>query len=181
MPPRPGGRTALTSRGMTHLPPAEYYATLPRHIGGAGAILHDEHGRILLVEPAYGDGHWEIPGGAMDDGEYPWDTARREVREELGLDLNPGRLLVVDWVPPQTDGRPALANYLFDGGPVTETHAHRDIRLAAGELTAWHLATPAEWDTLMAPHMARRLHACAKALADHTTAYLHHGLVPGHG
>ncbi|OPC76759.1 NUDIX hydrolase [Embleya scabrispora] len=163
---------------MTHLPPAEYYATLPHHIGGAGAILHDTDGRFLLVEPAYGDGHWEIPGGAMDEGEYPWDTARREIKEELGLDLTPGRLLAVDWVPPQPDGRPALANYLFDGGPVTETHAKERIRLAAGELTAWHLAAPTEWDTLMAPHMARRLHACANALADHTTAYLHHGTAP---
>jgi 8-oxo-dGTP pyrophosphatase MutT (NUDIX family) len=165
---------------MTQLPPAEYYATLPRHIGAAGVILHDSPGRILLVEPAYGNGHWEIPGGAMDEGEFPWDTARREIVEELGLDLAPGRLLVVDWVPPQADGRPALANHLFDGGLITETQARADIRLAAGELTAWRLATPAEWDTLMAPHMARRLRACARALADHTTAYLHHGTVPDH-
>ncbi|OPC79564.1 NUDIX hydrolase [Embleya scabrispora] len=163
---------------MTHLPPAEYYGTLPKHIGGAGAILHDPHGRILLVEPAYGDGHWEIPGGAMDEGEYPWDTARREVKEELGLDLLPGRLLVVDRVPPQPDGRPALANHLFDGGTLTRADAERHLHLADDELSSWHLAEPAEWDRLMAPHMARRLHACAHALATGTTAYLHHGNTP---
>ncbi|MFE5325100.1 NUDIX domain-containing protein [Embleya sp. NPDC056575] len=164
---------------MSHpLPPAEYYATLPRHIGSAGAILHASEDRILLVEPRYGDGHWEIPGGAMEHGEFPWDTARREVREELGLDLHPGRLLVVDWMPAQPDGRPALANHLFDGGPVTETEARARIRLAGDELANWRLARPAEWDILMAPHMARRLRACAAALADGTTAYLHQGTAP---
>ncbi|MFI6585271.1 NUDIX domain-containing protein [Embleya sp. NPDC050493] len=163
---------------MVHLPPARYYASLPRHIGAAGAILHDERGRVLLVEPAYGDGHWEIPGGAMDHGEYPWDTARREIEEELGLALFPGRLLVVDWVPPQPDGRPALTNHLFDGGALTEAEARARIRLDAGELTAWRLAAPAEWDALMAPHMARRLRACAEALTGNTTAYLHHGVPP---
>ncbi|MGC0417047.1 NUDIX domain-containing protein [Embleya sp. AB8] len=164
---------------MSHpLSPAEYYATLPKHIGGAGAILHDEDGRILLVEPSYGDGRWEIPGGAMDAGEYPWDTAHREIKEELGLDLAPGRLLVVDWVPPQPDGRPAPANYLFDGGILTRADAEARVHLAAGELVAWHLAEPAEWDVLMAPHMARRLRACANALTCGTTAYLHHGSDP---
>ncbi|GAB2580756.1 hypothetical protein GCM10027168_11960 [Streptomyces capparidis] len=50
---------------MSHapLPPAEYYATLPRHIAGAGAIFHDEQSRFLLVKPAYrNDGTWEVPG-----------------------------------------------------------------------------------------------------------------------
>lgn len=45
----------------------------------------------------------------MEAGECPWQTARREIKEELGLDLAPGRLLAVDWVPPGGDGRPALA------------------------------------------------------------------------
>ncbi|RFU36359.1 NUDIX hydrolase [Actinomadura logoneensis] len=71
------------------VPPAQYYASLPKHIVGAGAILHDPEGRILLVRPAYGDDTWEIPGGAMEHGEYPWDTARREVKEELGVELPP--------------------------------------------------------------------------------------------
>jgi 8-oxo-dGTP pyrophosphatase MutT (NUDIX family) len=45
----------------------------------------------------------------MDPGESPWETACREITEELGLKVKPGRLLAVDWVPAQPDGRPALA------------------------------------------------------------------------
>jgi ADP-ribose pyrophosphatase YjhB (NUDIX family) len=159
---------------MSHVPPQEYYRRLPKHIAGAGAILHDPGGRILLVKPSYCSG-WEVPGGGMEAGEYPWDTAHREIKEELVLDLAPGRLLAVDWVPPQPDGRPALANFLFHGGVITGAEATERIHLQPGELTGWQLAAPHEWDTMLAPHMARRLRACAGALAAGSTAYLQHG------
>jgi 8-oxo-dGTP pyrophosphatase MutT (NUDIX family) len=43
---------------------------------------------ILLVRHTYGDrGRWDLPGGRMKRGEQPVDTARREIREELGVDL----------------------------------------------------------------------------------------------
>ncbi|MFC5185679.1 NUDIX domain-containing protein [Actinomadura harenae] len=157
------------------LPPEQYYDSLPKHIAGAGAILHDPDGRILLVRPAYRDDTWEIPGGAMEHGEYPWETARREVQEELGLELAPGELLVVDWVPPQPDGRPALVNYLFDGGLITGAEAERRVRLAGDELFEWRLAAMDEWDGLLAEHMVRRVRACSVALATGRTAYLQHG------
>ncbi|MFE7267623.1 hypothetical protein ACFU9B_37245 [Streptomyces sp. NPDC057592] len=52
------------------------------------------------------------------------------------------------------------------------------MRLDTDELTEWTLAAPEEWDTLLPPHMARRLHACARALTHDTTLYLHHGFDP---
>jgi 8-oxo-dGTP pyrophosphatase MutT (NUDIX family) len=161
---------------MSWVPPQEYYRSLPKNIAGAGAILHEPGagGRMLLVKPSYHT-TWEIPGGGMDDGEYPWETACREVKEETGLDLSPGRLLAVDWVPPQDDGRPALANFVFDGGELTPAQARQRVRLESGEITGWRMAAPSEWDTLLAPHMARRVRACAEALASGGTAYLQHG------
>lgn len=158
---------------MSHVPPQEYYASLPKHIAGAGAIFHDADGKVLLVKPSYRD-TWEIPGGGLEHGEYPFQAAAREVREETGLELRPGRLLAVDWVPPQDDGRPALANFLFDGG-LLDSSFDREIRLQDGELTGWTLAAPPEWNSLLAPHMARRVRACGSALAAGTTSYLQHG------
>jgi 8-oxo-dGTP pyrophosphatase MutT (NUDIX family) len=160
------------------LPPAEYYATLPRHIAGAGAILHDPAGRILLVQPSYRDDTWEIPGGGLDAGEDPRQAVAREVREELGRDCVPGRLLVIDWVPEQPDGRPPLANYLFDGGLITQDEASTKLCPDPGEIAGWRLAAPAEWDTLLAGHLARRVHACSRALTEGRTLYLHHGFDP---
>lgn len=160
------------------LPPAEYYTTLPKHIAGAGAIIHDHTGRILLVKPSYRDDTWEIPGGGLDTGEDPLQAVVREVKEELGRDLAPGRLLVIDWVPEQLDGRPPLVNYLFDGGLITQDDATTQLHLDPNELTDWRLAPAAEWDTLLAPHLVRRLHACARALSEDRTIYLQHGFEP---
>lgn len=162
------------------LPPADYYATLPKAIAGAGAVFHDAQYRVLLVKPTYTAGYWEIPGGGMELGEYPMEAARREVKEELGIEVRLGRLLVVDWVPPQPDGRPALVNFVVDGGRISEDWAHRHLQLDAGELSAWRLTTSTERAELLEPHMARRLDTCADLLAtgSNGTAYLHHGRNP---
>ena len=160
------------------LPPAQYYASLPRHIAGAGAIIHDDAGRILLLRPTYRDDTWEIPGGGLDAGEDPLACVQREAKEELGIDLAPGRLLAVDWVPEQADGRPALANYLFDGGVLSHDDAARRLLLDGDEHAEWRLASPSQWEELLVPHMVRRLQACSRALAAGTTAYLQHGWEP---
>ena len=162
-----------------YLPPDQYYATLPRHIAAAGVVFHDADGRFLLVKPTYRDG-WEIPGGGLDAGEDPVRAARREIKEELGIDLVPGRLLAVDWVPERPDGRPPLANYLFDGGRTTERLLQERVHLDTTELSQWQLAAPDQWEALLAPHMIRRLHACARALAGSSTPFLQHGFDSTH-
>jgi 8-oxo-dGTP pyrophosphatase MutT (NUDIX family) len=48
---------------------------------------------ILLVRHSYGDRRWMLPGGRMRHGEAPVATARREMRQELGIDA--GRWTVI--------------------------------------------------------------------------------------
>lgn len=50
------------------------------------ALIFDEQGRLLLIRRA--DTHeWAVVGGLMEPGEAIEDTTRREVLEEIGLDL----------------------------------------------------------------------------------------------
>jgi 8-oxo-dGTP pyrophosphatase MutT (NUDIX family) len=159
------------------LPPAEYYATLPKQIASGGVILRDAVGRVLLVEPNYGSETWEIPGGGLDEGESPWAGALREIKEEVGLDVLPGRLLVVDWVPPQPDGRPALENHVFDGGVLNEDQI-ASLRLADPELKRWKFCTRAESTGMLQPHLARRVAVCLDVVRTDRTVYLENGFDP---
>ncbi len=61
----------------------------------AGAVVQDDVGRVLLVLRAHDPeaGCWTIPGGHVDPGESLEECARREVREETGLDVVIGREL----------------------------------------------------------------------------------------
>jgi len=61
---------------------------------GAGGLVFDRRGRVLLCERADGRG-WCIPGGYSDHDEPPERTAVREVREEIGLECEIDRLLGV--------------------------------------------------------------------------------------
>jgi len=50
---------------------------------GAGSVILDDDGRVLLVKHGYGELNWEVPGGRGEDGESAEETARREAREEV--------------------------------------------------------------------------------------------------
>ncbi|WP_433047767.1 NUDIX domain-containing protein [Dactylosporangium sp. CS-033363] len=150
----------------------DYTAALPRKRMGSGVLFRDATGRILLVEPTYKD-HWELPGGAVERDESPYEAARREVQEELGLSVSPGRLLVVDWVPPQP-GRTEGVMFVFDGG-VLDAPSTARIRLPADELRGWAWSTLAEAQQRLSPRLARRAAAAHEAAATAGTHYLEDG------
>ena len=66
----------------------------PRIPLGAGALIRDAEGRVLLIHQTYQRPPlWLPPGGWVDRGETPREAARREVREELGVGVEVGRAL----------------------------------------------------------------------------------------
>lgn len=60
----------------------------------AAARVRDSDGRIALIKNSWTDG-WFVPGGAVEHNETPVETARREVREETGLNATVDAPLVV--------------------------------------------------------------------------------------
>jgi 8-oxo-dGTP diphosphatase len=150
----------------------DFTATLPRKRMGAGALLTDDRGRVLLVEPTYKD-HWEVPGGGVEADESPYAAAVRELDEELGLPVQLGRLLVTDWVPPRPDRTEGLM-LIFDGGVLTPEDTAR-IRLPAEELRSWAWCTEQEAGERLSDLLARRIVAAVLARAENTAAYLENG------
>ncbi|MDR1535034.1 MAG: adenylyltransferase/cytidyltransferase family protein [Planctomycetota bacterium] len=65
-------------------------------VGAACALIRDPAGRLLLVATRYLDGiKWGLPGGGQRRGETLPETARRETREEAGLEVGIRRCLGV--------------------------------------------------------------------------------------
>ncbi|MEU1595760.1 NUDIX hydrolase [Streptomyces sp. NPDC005708] len=142
---------------------ATYIAGLPRVLAGAAVLFQDGAGRVLLVEPNYREG-WALPGGTVesDDGETPRQGAHRETLEEIGLDVELGRLLAVDWV--HFTGHPPLVAYLYDGG-VLDEEALKAIRLQEEELLSWRLVPREELTEYLSGTLGRRVLVALDVLA----------------
>ncbi len=120
-----------------------------------GIVFTDEAGRILLVKPTYNE-VWHLPGGVVEAGESPAAAAIREVREELGLDVEARRLLGVDYRPPTPGGRGSALRFVFDGGALTPAQIAR-IVLPADEIREWRYVGVDELDDYVIPVLASRL------------------------
>lgn len=54
-----------------------------------GVLIYNQNKEVLLIQnPKWKDGtYWMAPGGGIEDGETEEDAARREVQEELGINI----------------------------------------------------------------------------------------------
>jgi 8-oxo-dGTP pyrophosphatase MutT (NUDIX family) len=139
----------------------EAFHELPRIPASAGALVFDATGRLLILEPTYKPG-WTIPGGQVDaNGETPWETCRREAREEAGLELSTGRLVCVDFLRPR-EGRPGGIRFLFDCGAIGDEQAAQ-IALQEEEISAYRFARLDEALELLSGPLRRRVRAAAGA------------------
>lgn len=83
------------------------------------AVIRDTRGRILLARRTEGRdlaGLWEFPGGKHEPDETPEAALKRELREELGIEIELG---------------PALIR-------VPQAYPHKRLRLDVYDIHAWH-------------------------------------------
>lgn len=66
----------------------------------AGAMVFDDEGRILLLEHVFRpDSRWGIPGGFLSKGEQPEAALRRELQEEVALEVSDVQFLFARTLP----------------------------------------------------------------------------------
>jgi 8-oxo-dGTP pyrophosphatase MutT (NUDIX family) len=79
---------------------SDYVRSLREKIGtelllvpSAAVAIRDAAGRVLLVQHV--EGHWQLPGGAVEPDEDPRDAAARECMEEAGAVVRIGDVIDV--------------------------------------------------------------------------------------
>ena len=82
------------------------------------ALVRDREGRLLLQQALPGKrhaGHWEFPGGKVENSEDPRSALCREVAEELGLTLDQSAMTPAGFVDERGEGRNgAIVLILYD-------------------------------------------------------------------
>ncbi len=93
----------------------------------AATVLVERNGKLLFIRRAIdpGRGRWCFPGGYVDFGEDPAVAARRECREETGLEV--GELALLDLA---FDGRVIVITYRARIPDGSEPRAADDADLA---------------------------------------------------
>jgi ADP-ribose pyrophosphatase YjhB (NUDIX family) len=103
----------------------------------AAAIPRDAGGRIWLLRRTLheGAGRWTFPGGFVDLGESVEDAARREAREELGIEIELGELV---GVYSRADERTVLVVFAARAlGAPHETAEASEVRAFAPDELPW--------------------------------------------
>jgi 8-oxo-dGTP diphosphatase len=120
------------------------------HSSVTACALVVRDGRLLLARRAQDPfaGRWDLPGGFLQAGEHPHDALRRELREETGLEVEPGEFVGV-WTDEYADGEPTLNFYWTADAPAGEPKAADDVaeigwfspdELPPPESLAFHIA-----------------------------------------
>jgi 8-oxo-dGTP pyrophosphatase MutT (NUDIX family) len=94
-------------------------------LSSATAMLFDDQRRILLVQDA-NSGNWISVGGAVDPDEAPSDAAVRECWEELGILVEPVRLIGVF-------GGPQFRTNYTNGDTVSYVVSMFEVRKVSGD------------------------------------------------
>src|SRR5690606_28636591 len=124
--PRACSRTCPRSGATTRAPAAAARSTstamdsspddLPTEV--VAGVIADPRGRILLARRTEGRdlaGLWEFPGGKREPDETPEETLARELREELGIEVEVGAPLIT----------------------VPHRYPHKRLRLDVRHIDAW--------------------------------------------
>ena len=139
-----------------------------------GAIITDAQGRLLLTKRGHPPqaGYWSLPGGRIEPGESDHEALVREVQEETGLRVNPGRLVGSVELPGSGDAILDIRDYAatVTGGNLSPGDDADDARWVsprdlgglpltsglAGTLTAWGVLGPVQPPPALVAQATRR-------------------------
>lgn len=156
-------------------PSTEYYKSIPKKRMAAGVLIFNTENKILLVKPSYKE-HWSIPGGVTDSNESPRQTAMRETKEEIDIDLKLCQFLCVDYISPK-DKVDENLQFIFYGGILNKEEI-RKIKIDKDEINDYKFVNTDKAMELLGGverKLGKRLPRYLDALKSNMAIYLENG------
>ena len=148
---------------------------LPRKRAISQLLVRDPQDRVLICQLTY-KRDWDLPGGVVEVGESPRVAAGREIHEELALEIEPGSLLLTDWLPPWGGWDDAVC-LVFDGG-VHDAGIVEGLVLQPREIRNAEFATVEQVRERCADFTARRIEAAIGNAKAGLSSYVESGSSP---
>ncbi len=145
---------------------------LPTKRMAAGAMLFDDERRVLIVKPTYRP-KWLIPGGVVEEHESPRAACRREVREELGLEVEVGRLLCVEYG--SAGSTTEYLHFVFSGGVLSPAQL-KEIAVNETEIEEFRMVHRDEALAKLDERLARRIVLALSGLGRDGAIYAEDGV-----
>jgi len=156
-----------------------YFKRLPKKRMGAGCLLFNNRGKVLVLKPTYKD-HWLLPGGVIEAYESPRQACIREVKEETGVDCQPTKLLCIDYISNNHDSialqqhtyKMESVQFIFLGGVINRKTV---ITVPKQEVSTYQFLELEQAIPILGINSQRRLQSCLPYLESEITVYLENG------
>ncbi len=139
-----------------------------KRVSSIGFILNEEQ-KILLVKPSYYK-FWHLPGGFVDEHESPPEAIQREILEEINLNLEPSRLMMVDYETGGEQTKEVLV-FIFDFG-IVDKQKFNGLKVDNAEIIEYGFFDKEQAMKLVGPERSKRLEICYQAHGNDEFYYL---------
>ena len=144
---------------------------LPKKTIGAGALIPNQDKKILIVKPKYKD-CWSFVGGIIEEFESPSSGLKREVKEEIGLNVNIVKPLVIEYLIKHSQEKQSESIQILFLCELAENENFSNIVLGEDEIAEYKFVQINEAMDMMNERSANRLKAGLKSLEKDTVIYL---------
>jgi len=152
---------------------AKYYNKQPKKRIGAGVLIFNKRGEVLIVKPNYLE-KWLWIGGGVEENEIPRAAALRECQEEIGITPSPVWLGFVNYLPAQPTGQADMLQFLFTTSPVKDDFI-KQLHLQDNEIDDARFVPVSDLANYLHDYRARAVQTYFENKKDTQTLYLEDG------